>query len=105
MGIFNKNRKSENSEDIIKELKPYIEYPIEKSRKKELLKALDKKIVECTDENGQLNFQEVLDEIYDSFFEVGEVDGIEYTFLVQVLSLYIYHVIIAGVPIDLEKLI
>ncbi|AEH06318.1 hypothetical protein [Methanothermococcus okinawensis] len=107
MGIFNKNRKAETSKniDIVEKLKPYVDYPIEKDRKKELLKALDKKIEEYTNENGILDFQEVLDELYDSCFEIKEINGVEYTFLVQVLSLYIYHVIITGAPIDLEKLL
>ncbi|MBW9222112.1 hypothetical protein KKP97_03590 [Methanothermococcus sp. SCGC AD-155-C09] len=104
MGIFNKNRKIENPKNITEELKPYVDYPIEKDRKKELLKALDKKIGECTNENGQLNFQEVLDEIYDSCFEHKEINAIEYTYLIQVLSLYAYHIVITGTPIDLEKL-
>jgi len=104
VGIFNKNRKPENKGSIIKILKPYVDYPIDKGRKKELLKALDRKIGEYTNDKGQLDFQGVIDELYESCFEHKEITTIEYTYLIQVVSLYVYHIVIAGVPIDLKEL-
>ena len=105
MPIFENNTTSEKPKhNIVEHLCPYIDYPIEKSRKKELLKALDKTMGEHT-ENGNLNFKKVIDEVYDSCFELNEITPVEYTYLVQVLSLYVYHVVVAGVPIDLEKLL
>jgi hypothetical protein len=108
MPIFNKKKTENTKQDIVELLKPYVDYPenvIPKHRKKALLKALDKKIGEYTDENGILDYQSVLDELYDSCFEENEINGAEYTFLVQVLSLYIYHLIVLGSPLEIEKLV
>ncbi|ACX72418.1 conserved hypothetical protein [Methanocaldococcus vulcanius M7] len=108
MPIFGKNKATENpKKEMIELLKPYVDYPenvIPKHRKKALLKALDKKIGEHTDENGVLDYQSVLDELYDSCFEENEINGAEYTFLVQVLSFYVYHLVVVEDPLDIKRL-
>ncbi|MBP2143968.1 hypothetical protein J2127_001137 [Methanococcus voltae] len=102
------NLSSENSPEatvnLFKErLLPYLDYPndiMQKNRKIELVKILDDLFGTHTSD-GELDYLRILDSIHDLLCN-NQIDEVEYTYMIQILSFCTYNVVLFGKNIDLR---
>lgn len=116
MSIFDNPAHSEPTKEhagknYLPELRPFIAFPyqiIPKDRQKILVNCVDDAIGQATTENLQnekiLDHKMALNLIHDTLDD-KEISVIEYTFMIQILNYYVFHMAVTGVPLNLKKLI
>ncbi|MCS3901598.1 hypothetical protein [Methanococcus voltae] len=116
MALFNsktylKDLESTKSKDLsekaLKKFKedvfPCVDYPddiLQRERKISLIKILDDLFGNHT-VDGELNYLTLLDAIHDLLCK-NQLNELEYTYMVQILSFYIYHTVLFNKTLDLQ---